>query len=356
VTPSLRGASFKYLVTYNRVFLADLIRQRGLRNEYKILGKGTALVVYAKNPKITPEEKQYPASGIALAVTAVKEERPGKVPLLKLYDSLDPIIVRSATGPDPIASNYTATLAVLYSHARRVVGSAAGSFLRPDNPRFATGIYMIHPYDPNKVPVLFIHGLISSPISWQNLVNDLCSDPKILEHYQPWFFLYPTGQPALESAAQLRGDLRATQRLFDPKGIAIASRHLVVIAHSMGGLLAHTLVSETGDALWNVFATKPLNSLSIPASEKDLILKYFFFRPQPAIDRVIFLAVPHRGSRLAAGILGSVGNQLIRHSKRPASAERIGGTISRDLESLLRQGECAPRPNKPVLACAKPFV
>jgi hypothetical protein len=41
----------------------------------------------------------------------------------------------------------------------------------------------IHPYDPNKVPVLFIHGLIFSPISWQNLANDLCSDPKILEHY-----------------------------------------------------------------------------------------------------------------------------------------------------------------------------
>jgi hypothetical protein len=37
-------------------------------------------------------------------------------------------------------------------------------------------IYMIHPYDPNKVPVLFIHGLISSPISWQDLANDLCSD------------------------------------------------------------------------------------------------------------------------------------------------------------------------------------
>ena len=179
---------------------------------------------------------------------------------------------------------------------------------------------MIHPYDPNKVPVLFIHGLISSPISWQNLANDLCLDPKILEHYQPWFFLYPTGQPALESALQLREDLQATQRLFDPKGIAIASHHVVVIAHSMGGLLAHTLVSDTGDALWNVFATKPLNSLSISGSEKDLILKYFFFRHQPAIDRVIFLAVPHRGSRLAVGILGSVGNRRIRHSKSPAQA------------------------------------
>jgi pimeloyl-ACP methyl ester carboxylesterase len=319
-TPSLRAESFKYLTTYDRVLLGDSIRQRGLRNEYKIAGKGTPLVVYAKNPESTPEEKHYPASGIALGITAVEEERLGQVPLLKLYDSYDPTVVRASTGPDPIAANYTATLAVLYSHARRVAGSAAASFLRPDNPMFATGIYMIHPYDPDKVPVLFIHGLISSPISWQDLANDLCSDPKILEHYQPWFFLYPTGQPVLESAAQLREDLLATQRLFDPKGIATASHHVVVIAHSMGGLLAHTLVADTGDALWNVFATKPLNSLSLSAGEKDLILKYFFFRHQPAIDRIIFLAVPHRGSWLAAGILGSIGNRLIRHSKSPAQA------------------------------------
>jgi hypothetical protein len=47
----------------------------------------------------------------------------------------------------------------------------------------------IQPYDPNKIPILFIHGLISSPVSWQNLTNDLCSDPKIFEHYHPGFSL-----------------------------------------------------------------------------------------------------------------------------------------------------------------------
>ena len=319
-TPSLRPESLKYLAGSDQVLLADSIRQRGLYHEFKIGGAGTPLVVFAKNPRSTPEEKHYPSSGIALGITAIKEERRGKMPLLKLYDSLDPVIVRSSSGPRPIAANYTATLAVVYSRAKGVAGSAAGSFLRPDDPRFATGVYMIHPYDPNKIPVLFIHGLISSPISWQNLVNDLCADPKILEHYQPWFFLYPTGQPALESAAQLREDLQATQRLFDPKGTAIASRHVVVIAHSMGGLLAHTLVSDSGDALWKAFATKPLNNLSLSTPEKALILDYFFFRHEPNIDRVIFLAVPHRGSRLATGVLGSIGNEIVRRPRSPARA------------------------------------
>jgi hypothetical protein len=210
-TPSLHAESFKYLASYDQVLLADSIRQRGLDHEYKTAGKGTPIVVFTKNPENTPEDKHYPTSGIQLGITAVQEERPGRMPVLKLYDSFDPVVVRSATGPDPIAANYTATLAVLYSHARKVAASAAASFLRPDNPRFPTGIYLIHPYDPNKVPILFIHGLISSPISWQNLINDLCSDPKILEHYQPWFFLYPTGEPVLESAAQLREDLHPSQ-------------------------------------------------------------------------------------------------------------------------------------------------
>jgi len=207
LTPSLRKEALKYLISYDQILLADSIRQKGLRHEYRIAGQGTPLVIYGKNPESSLKEKHYPTTGISLGVTAVKEESPGQVPLLKLYDSFDPVVARSARGPNAIAANYTATLAVLNSRARKVAGSAAGSFLRPDNPRFATGIYLIHPYDPNKIPILFIHGLISSSISWQNLTNDLCSDPEILEHYQPWFFLYPTGQPVLESAAQLRQDL-----------------------------------------------------------------------------------------------------------------------------------------------------
>jgi len=320
LTPSLRGEPRKYLANSEEVFLANSLRERGLRHVYKINGIGTPLVVYARNPEVTPQEKHYPQSGIVLGLTAVKEDRPAQLPLLKLYDSLDPGVVRSIYGKHPVAANYTATLAVLYAHARKLAGSAAGSFLRPDSPRFATGIYLTHPYDPNKIPILFIHGLISSPVSWQNLQNDLCADPTILEHYQPWFFLYPTGQPVLESAEQLREDLKSTQKLFDPKGTDIASHHVVVVAHSMGGLLAHTLVSESGDALWKGFANEPLSGLALSAGVRDLFSRYFYFHRQPCIDRVVFIAVPHRGSLLASGIVGSIGNRLIGHSKATAQA------------------------------------
>ena len=170
LTPSIRGESLECLANYDRVLLANSLRQRGLRHEYKITGKGTPLVVYAKNPNRTLQEKHYSSTGISLGLTAVKEERLGEVPLLKLYDAFDRTVVRSSSGPEPIAANYTATLAVLDSYARPVAGSAAGSFLRPDNPRFATGVYLIHPYEPNKIPILFVHGLISSPLAWNQFV------------------------------------------------------------------------------------------------------------------------------------------------------------------------------------------
>src|SRR5258708_37884150 len=120
LTPSLRGEPLKYLYKYDQVILANSIQQRGLRHEYKIAGKGTPLVVYAKNPEISPQEKHYPSTGITLGLTAVKEERRGQVPLLKLYDAFDPSVVRSSYGSDPIAPNFTPPFAVLNSHARQI--------------------------------------------------------------------------------------------------------------------------------------------------------------------------------------------------------------------------------------------
>jgi hypothetical protein len=44
----------------------------------------------------------------------------------------------------------------------------------------------------------------------------------------------------------------------------------------MGGLLAHTLVSDSGNFLWNVFANRPLDTLSLLPAERSTILQYFF--------------------------------------------------------------------------------
>lgn len=48
LTPSIQGEqgeSLRCLANYDRVLLANALRQRGLKHEYKIIGKGTPLVV-----------------------------------------------------------------------------------------------------------------------------------------------------------------------------------------------------------------------------------------------------------------------------------------------------------------------
>src|SRR5271166_5631130 len=55
LTASIRAESRPYLEHYDEVLTANEIRQRGLLHEYRIPGRGTPLVVYAKNPGITAQ-------------------------------------------------------------------------------------------------------------------------------------------------------------------------------------------------------------------------------------------------------------------------------------------------------------
>ena len=64
-----------------------------------------------------------------------------------------------------------------------------------------TGIYMVDPYLPGKIPVVFVHGLMSSPAAWTNAMNELRGDPEFRKRYQFWMYFYSTGNPLLASGA-----------------------------------------------------------------------------------------------------------------------------------------------------------
>src|SRR5260221_850492 len=50
------------------------------------------------------------------------------------------------------------------------------------------GIYFLEPYDPKKIPVLFVHGIGGTPRDFRSLIAALDHD-----HFQPWVFYYPSG-------------------------------------------------------------------------------------------------------------------------------------------------------------------
>ena len=58
-------------------------------------------------------------------------------------------------------------------------------------------IYLLDPYDPDKIPLLMVHGLQSTPVAFATLVNALRQDPEIGDKYQVWQFYYASGTPVL---------------------------------------------------------------------------------------------------------------------------------------------------------------
>jgi pimeloyl-ACP methyl ester carboxylesterase/uncharacterized protein (DUF2141 family) len=127
--------------------------------------------------------------------------------------------------------------------------SALGKVTTLDDPRFAppmgeqgmwqfydfilkagAGIYFLEPYDPARIPVLFIHGIAGTPRDFTALVAAL--DRK---RFQPWVVYYPTG-------ARLDVTVMWLDQLFSRLQIELGVERAVVVAHSMGGLVARGFV------------------------------------------------------------------------------------------------------------------
>ena len=110
----------------------------------------------------------------------------------------------------------------------------------------------------------------------------------------------------------MREQLERTVRIVDPNDDDFATKRIIVLGHSMGGLLAHTLVSSSGDRLWkSLFIVPPERLRGNPEAIRRL-RRAFFFRRNPRVVRAIFVATPHRGSAMADSWIGGLAKSLIR--------------------------------------------
>ena len=134
---------------------------------------------------------------------------------------------------------------------RQSVRFAIGELALIDDPRFAAtrgedglwtpatsamqsgfGLYFLESYDPDRTPVLFVHGAAGSPQDWRLAMERLDR-----RRYQPWFYVYPSGM-RLDAAADALNE--AVKALHE--------RHpfprLHVVAHSMGGLVSRRFIER----------------------------------------------------------------------------------------------------------------
>jgi len=221
---------------------------------------------------------------------------------VRLYDPVRVTKVKVGSREVPLQADLTAPIAYILEKGERFTGIFGVLRLLSGNAvAEKRGLYMFEPYDPNKIPVVMIHGLMSSPLTWLKMFNELITDPVISRVYQFWFFAYPTGNPILVSAHELRKALYEARREFDPEGKDEAFDHMVLVAHSMGGILARLMISTSDGSLWPRLM-----------EQKDPYLRSLVrFKPVPFVSRVIFMATPHRGAKMAAQWTGRLGDRLI---------------------------------------------
>ena len=144
------------------------------------------------------------------------------------------------------------------------------------------------------------------------MIESLEADAALRDRYQFWTFGYSTGDPIPYSASLLRRDLEEVRRKFDPDGTDAAFDRMVLVGHSMGGLLAKMMVQDSGTRLWRLISDRPVDELAGDPDDCDLFRRALIFKPRPEVRRVVFIATPHRGSRVDRGRFERLGSRLVR--------------------------------------------
>jgi pimeloyl-ACP methyl ester carboxylesterase len=273
-------------------------------------------------------QRRVTVEGIGAPVVAIgREEKPdfrkaltsrrlygGPTAIVRFEDRrarlefLDPFSTERVTiagARRPVAADFTAPLAIGLTR-ERPEKLGLSRMLNPGKFADTARLTRLQPYDASRIPVIFVHGLQDTPVSWVPMINTLRDDPEIRRRYQFWVYSYPSGYPYPYSAELFRQELDSVSRAFpDHKGI-------VLIGHSMGGVISRVMVTDAGDRIWrDYFGTSPAET-NIPGPSKKLLEECLIFNHRPEVRRVIFMSAPHRGALMATNWIGRIGTKLIR--------------------------------------------
>jgi pimeloyl-ACP methyl ester carboxylesterase len=305
---------------FGPLMLCEDYRPEGLGTQVRTYGLGVPLIATRKAPTPDPNRGLYPL-GVSFPVTAffrfdgglsaLQTQRAGR---LELYNPLTVQGIDVGGVRTPLETDLTTPIAYFLSRADIEKFGFKG-FLRPDSVSRLSGVYLVEPYQPGKIPVLFVHGLLSSPDRWAPMYNDLLADPRIRERYQFWFYLYPTVDPYLVTAANLRDQLHQLRDRLDPQCKDAALDNMVLLGHSMGGLVSRMLTADSGEDFYRLFSDEPLDQSQASPEAKQELRRVFYFERQPCVTRVVFLGTPHHGSKLSPSLPGRILRYFVRLPK-----------------------------------------
>jgi pimeloyl-ACP methyl ester carboxylesterase len=156
------------------------------------------------------------------------------------------------------------------------------------------------------------------------VINEIETDPELRRRYQCWVFSYPTGNPPLYSALRLREELEKVQQRYPD------SKDMVLVGHSMGGILSRTQVTTLNRADWDAIGKDEADRFFANVKPGSLVERCTIFQANLHVDRAIFICSPHRGSEMAIGTIGELAIRLISLPVDIVStaASSVGSSVS----------------------------
>ncbi len=267
-------------------------------------------------------------------------------PVMRVIPRLIDDSVKVGATHQSLAADFSAPISLFWDREDISNAGILGAF-RPKKAANYMGLYFTEPYNPNKIPVLFTHGLMSTPATFANITNRLMADPVIRHHYQFWYFGYPTGIPWARSAQAQRDALKYIFEEYGTRDKNNLLNKMVVVGHSMGGLITRMNNSErpwtmlgkllkgmndAGKMDYNQVTQRVQEIMSKSQGENDEKLREtFIFNPPTQTSRIVFMATPHRGSKFADSWIGRIGQKLITLPDTILTEVIKTGTLSNDM-------------------------
>ena len=317
--------------SFERFELVSDYKISGFESEHRTYGLGVPLIAVRKGTQHqdTAFEKYYPPeltipltaflhlsknnSASGATDDAVDSGQPTvHTAVLSLYDPLEKTYATTGNVTVPLESDLTTPLA--YGLKDPLVNKgllATASLLDAEFAPESYGMFMIEPYDPKKIPVVMVHGLWDGPTTWAHMINDLRANRDLHDNYQFWFYSYPTAQPFWVSANQFRRDLRAIRSEVDPERVNPVMDEMVLIGHSMGGLISTLQTIDSGDRFWNIVSDRPIVDLKGDPETLAALEEMFYFKSNPSVKNLITLATPFKGSDFANRATQWISQRLI---------------------------------------------
>lgn len=348
--PATRGTDFVLTVShagflwrpeeFGPVLLCEDYTVEGLANHYRTYGLGVPLIATRSpqapaNPHF-PATASFPATAFFRFEGTLADLRRCRSGRLELYNPLAIQAVEVRDKPVPLETDLTTPLAYFLAQSKLDDVGYTG-FIWGDRLAGRTGVHMLAPYQPGKIPVVLVHGLLSSPITWAPVFNDLQADPVLRDRYQFWYYFYPTGEPYLTAAARLRDELESMRKELDPLGKDPALGQMVLVGHSMGGLVSKLMTVEGGDDFWQLVSDEPLGKLKLKEQTRAELQDMFYFRRESCVKRVVFLGTPHRGSKLSPSPVGRLAVKLVNLPRDLMDVMKDLSAENPELAAMLRK-------------------